>query len=175
MTRETLCDGVMIGRAALTNPWIFPQSAVLLAGRPYTLPTVAARHRLMRDHFAEVLHREDERTALHKLRKFTGWYTHGLQDGRFLRRQLSELPTAARRDGGRGRVLRRSGGRLMRARLPMPLTRDLHVHTSDVPVEVFGDEFRAACERLDRFVGALVRRMGRDLGLEGVACQACPS
>ncbi len=55
----------------------------------------------------------------------------------------------------------------MHARLPMPLTRDLYVHTRDVPVEVFGEEFRAASERLDRFVGALVRRMGRDLGLEG--------
>lgn len=94
MVRETACDAVMIGRAALTNPWIFRQSACLLAGQPYSLPTLAERHRLMRDHFAEVVQREDERTALHKLRKFTGWYTHGLPDGRHLRRQLSELATA---------------------------------------------------------------------------------
>jgi nifR3 family TIM-barrel protein len=94
MSRETGCDAVMIGRAALTNPWIFQQSASLIAGRAYTLPTLAERHRLMRDHFTEVLQREDERTSLHKLRKFTGWYTHGIPDGRCLRRQLSELSTA---------------------------------------------------------------------------------
>jgi tRNA-dihydrouridine synthase len=48
----------------------------------------------MRSHFDEVLRREDARTALHKLRKFTGWYSHGLPDGRKLRRQLSEVVSA---------------------------------------------------------------------------------
>jgi len=32
--------------------------------------------------------------ALHKLRKFTGWYTHGLPSGRRLRQQLQSLPDA---------------------------------------------------------------------------------
>ena len=48
----------------------------------------------MRSHFDEVIRREDGRTALHKLRKFTGWYTHGLPDGRRLRRKLSEVASA---------------------------------------------------------------------------------
>ncbi len=95
LQQETGCDGVMIGRASLTNPWIFRQAAARLAGMPYADATSEERHRLIRWHFAAVLGREDERTALHKLRKFTGWYTHGLHDGRLLRRQLSELPTAA--------------------------------------------------------------------------------
>ena len=30
--------------------------------------------------------------ALHKLRKFTGWYTHGLPHGRKLRQQINDLP-----------------------------------------------------------------------------------
>jgi tRNA-dihydrouridine synthase B len=92
---ETGCDGVMIGRASLTNPWIFRQAAAALAGEASPDASLAERHRLMRAHFAAVIEREDERSALHKLRKFTGWYTHGLPDGRLLRRQLSELPTAA--------------------------------------------------------------------------------
>jgi nifR3 family TIM-barrel protein len=92
---ETGCDGAMIGRASLTNPWIFRQAAALLAGERDRDATVAERHGLISWHFAAVLEREDERTALHKLRKFTGWYTHGLPDGRLLRRRLSELPTAA--------------------------------------------------------------------------------
>jgi len=91
---ETGCDAVMVGRASLTNPWIFRQAAALLDGGAYELPTLAERHRLMREHFEEVVRREDERGALHKLKTFTGWYTHGLPDGRQLRRRLSELATA---------------------------------------------------------------------------------
>jgi len=94
MFAETGCDAVMIGRASLTNPWIFRQSAALLAGRDYQEATLAERQALMRAHFEEVVAREDERTALHKLRTFTGWYTHGLPDGKHLRRRLSELLSA---------------------------------------------------------------------------------
>ncbi len=121
----------------------------------------------MRDHFTEVMQREDERTSLHKLRKFTGWYTHGLPDGRHLRRQLSELATASAVMSAVDAFFAERSGRLMPARLPMPLTAELHLLTPDVPTEVFGDAFRAACERLDRFIGALARSLARDLDLEG--------
>jgi nifR3 family TIM-barrel protein len=94
LLQETACDGVMVGRASLTNPWIFRQAAALLRGVSYLEPSLGERHALMAAHFHEVLGRDDERTALHKLRKFTGWYTHGLPEGRALRHRLSELPSA---------------------------------------------------------------------------------
>lgn len=94
MLRATGCDAAMIGRATLTNPWIFAQAAALLRGDSFAEPPLVERRQLMRAHFGEVLGREDERTALHKLRKFTGWYTHGLPEGRSLRRRLSELASA---------------------------------------------------------------------------------
>jgi tRNA-dihydrouridine synthase B len=94
LLRDTGCDAVMIGRASLTNPWIFRQAAALMRGDACEEPSLAERHELMRAHFDEVLRREDERTALHKLRKFTGWYTHGLPEGRNLRRRLSEVASA---------------------------------------------------------------------------------
>lgn len=95
MFRSTGCDGVMIGRASLTNPWIFRQAAALLEGRELLPASPDERRTLMLDHFREVIAREDERTALHKLKTFTGWYTHGLPDGRLLRRRLNDLPSAA--------------------------------------------------------------------------------
>lgn len=94
MFRRTGCDAVMIGRGGLGNPWIFREAAALLRGEMHGKPALAERHALMRSHFDEVVRREDGRTALHKLRKFTGWYTHGLPDGRRLRRKLSEVASA---------------------------------------------------------------------------------
>ena len=35
--------------------------------------------------------REEERFALHKIRTFTGWYTHGLPNGRVLRQQINSI------------------------------------------------------------------------------------
>ncbi len=94
MLRRTGCDAAMIGRASLTNPWIFRQASALLRGQEVCQVNLAERRTLMRLHFDEVVRREDERTALHKLRKFTGWYTHGLPDGRSLRRHLSDVASA---------------------------------------------------------------------------------
>lgn len=92
MMGEAGCDGVMIGRGATKNPWVFRQIAAAIAGDSYEEPTLRDRRDLVLDHFRLVAHREPERYALHKLRKFTGWYTHGLPHGRKLRQQINSLP-----------------------------------------------------------------------------------
>jgi len=92
MLSETGCDGLMIGRAATKNPWLFQQIAAALAGAEAMEPTLSDRRDLILDHFRLVAHREPQRYALHKLRKFTGWYTHGLPHGRRLRQQINNLP-----------------------------------------------------------------------------------
>jgi|YNPBryunderm2012_1023409.scaffolds.fasta_scaffold01376_6 nifR3 family TIM-barrel protein len=95
MQRQTGCDGIMIGRASLTNPWIFREAAARLTGRRLPAASLEERRQLIASHFREVLEREDERTALHKLKTFTGWYTHGVPEGRRLRQRLNELHSAA--------------------------------------------------------------------------------
>ena len=47
MLRETGCDGVMIGRASMKNPWIYRQTADLLAGREPVAPTLGQRRELI--------------------------------------------------------------------------------------------------------------------------------
>jgi len=92
MFSETGCDGVMIGRASMKNPWIYRQAADLLAGRAVVEPTLDDRRRLILEHFRLLLEQErDVRFALHKLRTFTGWYTHGLPAGKHLRARISSL------------------------------------------------------------------------------------
>ncbi|HSD72874.1 MAG TPA: tRNA-dihydrouridine synthase family protein, partial [Thermoanaerobaculia bacterium] len=51
MLRDTGCDGVMIGRATMKNPWIFRQAAVRLAGGTPQEATVEERRDLMLWHF----------------------------------------------------------------------------------------------------------------------------
>jgi tRNA-dihydrouridine synthase B len=92
MLEETGCDGVLVGRAATKNPWIFRQAADLLAGREPETASLVARRDLVLEHFRLVAAREQGKYALHKLRKFTGWYTHGVPHGRELRQRINELP-----------------------------------------------------------------------------------
>jgi tRNA-dihydrouridine synthase B len=92
MLAETGCDGVMVGRGATRNPWIFRQIAARLEGSQMGEATLADRRDLILEHFRMVAEREDSLFALHKLRKFTGWYTHGLPNGRKLRQAINQIP-----------------------------------------------------------------------------------
>ena len=96
LMRETGCDGVMIGRASLKNPWIFSQTAALLAGRREPDATPAMRRDLIFHHFRMLCDeaQDDPKYVLHKIRTFTGWYTHGLQNGRLLRQRISEIQSS---------------------------------------------------------------------------------
>ena len=93
LMRETGCDGVMIGRASLKNPWIFRQTAALLENRPEGEATSGMRRELILRHFEEIQREEghDPKHVMHKIRTFTGWYTHGLTNGRLLRQRINDI------------------------------------------------------------------------------------
>jgi tRNA-dihydrouridine synthase B len=93
MFRETGCDGVMIGRMSMKNPWIYRQTVDLMAGRPAYTPTAEDRRALILDHFHLLLDQLPVKLVLHKLRTFTGWYTRGLYGGKRLRVLISSLET----------------------------------------------------------------------------------
>ena len=94
MLAATGCDGVMIGRASMKNPWIYRQITDLMAGRTPVEPTLEDRRRLILRHFRLLVRQEtDPKHVMHKLRTFTGWYTHGLEGGRRLRTRIHELDT----------------------------------------------------------------------------------
>jgi tRNA-dihydrouridine synthase B len=93
LLRETGCDGVMIGRGATHNPWLFRQIAARMSGDRFHEPRLNERRDLILGHFRAVVEREAPLDALHKLKTFTGWYSHGLPEGVRLRRQLQKLET----------------------------------------------------------------------------------
>jgi tRNA-dihydrouridine synthase len=82
----------MVGRGATRNPWIFRQIAARMAGSGFSEPTLEERRDLVLNHFRMVAERENSTFALHKLRKFTGWYTHGIPNGRRLRQDINQIP-----------------------------------------------------------------------------------
>ncbi|MEO1082839.1 MAG: tRNA-dihydrouridine synthase, partial [Acidobacteriota bacterium] len=95
MLSRTGCAGVMVGRGATRNPWLFLQIKAKLSNGLLPAPTLDDRRCLVLDHFRTVQAREDETMTLHKMRTFTHWYSHGLPDGKALRRQIGTPPTAS--------------------------------------------------------------------------------
>ena len=88
LMEQTGIDGVMIGRGATRNPWIFGQIAALMSKGAMPQPTMEDRRYLILDHFRTVIEREDDKMSRFKLATFTNWYSHGLPDGLALRRQI---------------------------------------------------------------------------------------
>src|SRR3977135_4133265 len=79
--RETNCDGVLIGRGAMANPWIFRQIEDVMLGREGFNPTLADKPRLLLESFD--LLREDmpERPAINRMNQPAGQFPRGLQGG----------------------------------------------------------------------------------------------
>jgi len=95
MFAETGCDGVMVGRASMRNPWIYRQIEDLRQGRTPHQPTMDDRRDVIVEHFRMLMEQEDDpKFALHKLRTFTGWYTYGLPGGKALRGRINQLHAA---------------------------------------------------------------------------------
>lgn len=80
MRRLTRCDGVMIGRGALGNPWIFRQVHDLEKGVPPFEPKLRDRRGIIMDHFRLLVDHcgGNEGTAAKKMRGLLLWYTKGL-------------------------------------------------------------------------------------------------
>ena len=86
--RETGCDGILIGRGAMQNPWLFRQINDVLEGRePYKI-TLRDRQDTLLEYFT--LLREDmpEIPALGKMKQLAGQFTKGMTGGAHFRQAL---------------------------------------------------------------------------------------
>jgi tRNA-dihydrouridine synthase B len=97
MREHTRCAGVMIGRGAFGNPWLFRDGRVLLSGLPQPeAPDAAERFTVALEHARLAIRLQgDTRKTVIEFRKHLGWYTKGLRSSSELRQRLFQIESIA--------------------------------------------------------------------------------
>lgn len=92
MLLETGCDGVMIGRAARGNPWIFSEiDHYLKTGEKAPAKTYEEVREVILRHAKMELEYKGEYTAVREMRKHIAWYTAGYPNSAALRREINTM------------------------------------------------------------------------------------
>lgn len=99
--RETAVSGLMIGRGAMSAPWIFHEIKCCLAtGELPPPPSIQAQWDLIRRHCVLAIEaRGAERPAIHSLRARLMAYSHGMPHAKALRNQFAKIESLAQLDG----------------------------------------------------------------------------
>ena len=94
LLEQTGCDGVMIGRAAQGNPWIFGQVRDYLeTGIIPTPPTNREKREMILRHAALQLEYKGEYTGVREMRKHLSWYTVGMPNSARFRQVINTMET----------------------------------------------------------------------------------
>lgn len=95
MLNETGCDGIMIARGALGNPWIFRQVRELAATGALSPVTVAERADAIIRHLSLFVAECGEPVAVRELKKHIGWYARGFAGAAEIRRSANAAASKA--------------------------------------------------------------------------------
>ena len=91
LLQETGCDGVMIGRAARGNPWLFRQIAAWLEdGTVLPEPSPEEKKKMILRHARLQLEIKGEYTGVREMRKHFSWYTAGMPGSARLRQNINQ-------------------------------------------------------------------------------------
>ena len=94
LIEETGCDGIMIGRAARGNPWIFGRiNRFLETGVKEEEPGVQEVKEMILKHARLQIEYKGEYTGMREMRKHVAWYTAGMPHSASVRRQVNEVET----------------------------------------------------------------------------------
>jgi nifR3 family TIM-barrel protein len=93
--RDSGADGVMIGRGAMENPWIFLQIAQLRRSEPIFVPGPADKLAFLLGYLDLCLEDMPERLALNKLKQLIGQFTVGLPNSAVMRATVHRSPEVA--------------------------------------------------------------------------------
>lgn len=93
MLRETGCDGIMVGRAAIGNPFLFTEILCALDGRPYTPPTAKERVAVAKEQLAHSVAHLGEELAVREGRKQIALYLRACPGAAALRAHIHAATT----------------------------------------------------------------------------------
>lgn len=94
LLKQTGCDGIMIGRAARGNPWIFREiHAFLENGEVQARPSAEEVREVILRHAALQLQVKGEYIGIREMRKHLSWYTAGYPNSSRLRAKINEMET----------------------------------------------------------------------------------
>ena len=91
MKRQTGCDGVMIGRGAIGNPWIFRQILEMENGLSIHQPELHERKKIIMEHFRLLCLTMGDTRAAKTMRGLLLWYTKGLPNSSRFRESISRI------------------------------------------------------------------------------------
>lgn len=92
MMRQTGCHGVMIGRAALSAPWIFRDTwSYLTTGIVPVEPTWQEKCQMLREHFKLLVQFRNERAAALSFRQRISWYGKHLKPCQGLKEGMQKI------------------------------------------------------------------------------------
>lgn len=92
MLAHTGCDGVMIGRAAQGNPWIFREIVQFLeTGERLVKPSLKEKKELILRHADLQIQVKGEYTAVREMRKHLAWYTVGMPHSARFRQTINTI------------------------------------------------------------------------------------
>ena len=84
-------DGLMIGRAARGNPWLFASVKACLNNQPWVEPTLQERVEVMREHVYGIHAHYGQNKGLLMARKHIGWYLEAFPNAIFLRNMFNAI------------------------------------------------------------------------------------
>lgn len=100
MINETGCDMVMVGRAAMGNPWVFQQINGYLCEETRIMPPPSVPEIILviRRHIAEMCAEKGEERAMREARKHVAWYLKGMRGAAKFRGRAGQLSTLSELD-----------------------------------------------------------------------------
>ena len=94
MFEQTGVDGIMIGRGAFGNPWIFKNIKYYLeTGKKLSLPAKEEKLEIIKKHIKLAVEEKGEEVAIKELRKHIAWYTKNLKNSSEFRSSINKIET----------------------------------------------------------------------------------
>ncbi len=95
MLEETDCDGLMVARGILGNPWLI-LNIVKVLNNDYNFyePTPKERIEMIKRHTLMLAEELDEKIAILEMRKFAAWYMKGMKNSSDTRNKINKITEA---------------------------------------------------------------------------------